>query len=899
MYFNKTYFFILIFFLVLGITFFNFSVLKKEYLLSNIYSGSFQNLVTLNAENYIEKFKINFNKSKKNGLPIIDLFTPEKSNALLDSNFPQNVKKWVSGYLKYPDGKYRKVNYRYRGDSYYNWAYQQKAYRIKLKKKNLIESKRVFNYVVPSTENTFSKYLAYYLGKKIDLPVPDARFVELRTNGSNSSIFIEIEHLDEGFLRRHNLMPVNLYKGEQVYIDEDIEKGNALFNNPSLWSKTAIFNQRDEENFEDLNSLISLIRSSQSSASGMNELYDLIEIKSWAKFDALQTLLQSDHNDEDHNQRIISDIWKGKFLPVVYEMSTNIDEPENINFEIEVNSLLRALRSSPEFLSLKYKYLYDFLDNNLLSNSTYHLDEIKSQMAISWTRNINKKEIQKIWKWNSKSDLNSMIIKWDKFSDNLIKREKAILQILNQPSNSSWNLNGRILSISTNGAVPLIDPIFTLVKSDSNKPPKIYFDIDNDGLISKNDINIPIILSGDQMQIKASFFSNKNVYRKYSFYFPLSNSSNTVFNLISDQELKISSGLSNHYFSNKEYDLVESSSLGQTPSKNNIPLIEKILSQEIWEGEIQINGTKIINRPVKIMPGTIIIMAENANLIFKNHVHALGSSNSIIKFSGGSNKTWGTIALLGEGTNNSKFSHVTIEGGSGYETPNIKFTGMFSLHDVKNISLQNIKFKKNSLYDDLIHIVYSQNIILKNCVISNALFDAIDIDISSIKIDNCNILFSGNDGIDSMSSEVKIQNSFINGSLDKGISVGENSKVFVIKSKITNNKIGIESKDNSSVSIYNSSFLNNKLDLNAYKKNWQYGNGGRIILLDNSIKEIGDNIQIDKHSELNIYEDSKLDSPTDRNLNYSFNSNKKFFSNNSIKQIFNSWEEDYQDYSRK
>jgi hypothetical protein len=898
MFFNKVYFFILVFFLVLGITFFNFSVLKKEYRLINIHMSLFQNLVTLNAENYIEKFKINFYKSKKNGLPIVDLFMPKKSNAILNSNFPKNAKKWVSGYLKYPDGEYRKVKYRYRGDAN-NFSYQQKTYRIKLKKKNLIESKRLFNYLIPNTENTFSKYLSYYLGKQIDLPVPDARFVEMRTNGSNSSVFIEIEHLDEGFLRRHNFMPVNLYKGEQAYDDEVIEKGNALFNNPSLWSKTAIFNQRDEENFEDLKSLISLIRSSQTSASGMNELYDLIEIKLWAKFDALQTILQSNHNDEDHNQRIISDIWKGKFLPVVFEMSTEVDNPEVIDFEIEVNSLLGALRSSPEFLSLKYKYLYDFLDNNLLSKSTYHLDEIKNQLAISWTRDINKKEIPKISKWNSKSDLNSMIIKWDKFSDNLIKREKAILQILNQPSDSSWNLNGRILSISTNGVVPLIDPTFTIIKSASKNPPKIYFDIDNDGLISKNDINIPIIISGDQMQIKASFFSNKNVARKASFLWPRSISSNTVFNLISDQEFKISSGLSNHYFNHKEYDLVESSSLGQTPTKNNIPLIEKIHNQEIWEGEIQINDTKIINHPVKIMPGTNIIMAENANIIFKNHVQALGSRNSIIKFSGGSNKPWGTIALLGEDANNSNFSHVTIEGGSGYEAPNIKFTGMFSLHDVKDITLQNLKFKKNSLYDDLIHIVYSQNILLKNCVVFNALFDAIDIDMSSVKIDNCDILSSGNDGIDSMSSEVKIKNSFINGSLDKGISVGENSEVFVLKSKITDNKIGIESKDNSSVSIHSSSFLNNELDLNAYKKNWQYGNGGRIILLDNSLKEIGDNIQIDKHSELNIYEDSKLDKPKDRNLNYNFNSNKEFFSNNSIKHIFNSWEEDYQDYSRK
>ena len=43
----------------------------------------------------------------------------------------------------------------------------------------------------------------------------------------------------------------------------------------------------------------------------------------------------------------------------------------------------------------------------------------------------------------------------------------------------------------------------------------------------------------------------------------------------------------------------------------------------------------------------------------------------------------------------------------------------------------------NFIFDDLVHVVYSQNLLLKNCKITDALFDAIDIDISDVIIENC------------------------------------------------------------------------------------------------------------------------------------------------------------------
>ena len=99
MYFNRIYFLILLSFLILGVTLYNFSLLKKEYSLVNTYGGGMAsfNLLSLHTNNFIERIKKNFDISNKLGLPIVDLYMPEKSDSILNKDLPLNIKKWVPG----------------------------------------------------------------------------------------------------------------------------------------------------------------------------------------------------------------------------------------------------------------------------------------------------------------------------------------------------------------------------------------------------------------------------------------------------------------------------------------------------------------------------------------------------------------------------------------------------------------------------------------------------------------------------------------------------------------------------------------------------------------------------------------------------------------------------------
>ena len=108
-------------------------------------------------------------------------------------------------------------------------------------------------------------------------------------------------------------------------------------------------------------------------------------------------------------------------------------------------------------------------------------------------------------------------------------------------------------------------------------------------------------------------------------------------------------------------------------------------------------------------------MNDGASLIFRNKLILSGTEKEPIFIKpNSSDSIWGTIALQGIKTKGSRIENVVISGGSGYESANNKYSGMLSIHDTKDILLENITLKDNHIFDDIVHFVYSYNINLNN-----------------------------------------------------------------------------------------------------------------------------------------------------------------------------------------
>ena len=177
-------------------------------------------------------------------------------------------------------------------------------------------------------------------------------------------------------------------------------------------------------------------------------------------------------------------------------------------------------------------------------------------------------------------------------------------------------------------------------------------------------------------------------------------------------------------------------------------------------------------------------------------------------------------------------------------------TGLFTINQslIEDI---NISLNGSSLEDSL-NIIRTEGSI-NNLVVNNSAYDAIDFDFSKITVNNINVKNAGNDCIDFSAGEYNIKSASIINCLDKGISLGEASKLVIDNLNVSESNIGVVSKDSSNLIIKSGTANKNNLCISAYRKKQEF-NGATIETPYNFCDK--KNILIQKNSRY-IQNDSK------------------------------------------
>ncbi len=179
-----------------------------------------------------------------------------------------------------------------------------------------------------------------------------------------------------------------------------------------------------------------------------------------------------------------------------------------------------------------------------------------------------------------------------------------------------------------------------------------------------------------------------------------------------------------------------------------------------------------------------------------------------------------TINIIGQEKFNGKDNLINSE---------TNLTGCLTFLDIK---VKNININSNNLHcEDSVNFIRSRGTI-KNVNISNSFSDALDVDFSDLSLENINIENAKNDCVDLSYGDYKIKSLITNNCGDKGLSVGENSNVFVNEFFSSNSKYGAVSKDSSLTIIDKAKISNNKYCIAAYNKKQEFA--GSII----KIKEV-------------------------------------------------------------
>lgn len=769
----------------------------------------------------INKFFIKLKNDQREHLSQIKLYASySKINSLTD-NLPNSTKVWKSGKIIHDTNKtvLKDVQFRLRGDNPENWLLEKKSIRIKFKKSEMNGRKRYYNYLPFEPRILISNRLA----KKSNLLAPEVRPVEFILNEEKKGLFLELEHFNENFLRRNKFMPVNFYKGENYNQETKIGSGYNLYSNTGLWSKEAYFNFYDKAYNSDLNFFLRILKQSKNNLNKLKTLKTFLDKEYMGQYLAYIVLSQNYHISKYHNNRLVLDTWRGQVFPVI----TDPDNPNSIelNFDKSSNDLMSILNQDSEFLNLKYKYLDKFIfEDKILINEIEYLKKIKEDVI-----GVLKNDPTKINIFLDLFDANHNYRILDENILNLQKRQKTLFKELSKNPDVNWTKNNFGFSIIINDQLPInnIELIF-----DQNTPEWVYIDENYNGAYDKNEVKF--FKKNDKIYLDVSLFANRiNLGDNYELFYDNITTSSTKFNLITSNKSLPKDVRIKNYFSKKSLSIKYDENLfGSRTNLLNKVLFNSNLKNKIdfkvLSGKIIVNNDLIFEEPVKIMPGTIFFINKNKNIFFKNKVEALGKKDDKIIFKASSRNPWGTVAVLGKKSSGSKFNFIEFYDGSGNYSEQYTFTSMFSLHNTSDIELKNINFNNNHKFDDMLHVIYSSDVRMDNLSFFNAFGDAIDIDIcDKIEISNSSFYNSKNDGIDLMESNVDILNVNILNSQDKAISIGEASTAKIKNSTLEKNKTAIAVKDKSTALIQKVNFLNNESQISAYKKNLQYGAGGK------------------------------------------------------------------------
>jgi hypothetical protein len=844
------FFFIIFIIFCINILIKDFNYSHKSH---NIYPGEVNWVKYYYALNKkkISNFFINLNNNEE-GLPIVKIYVPEKTSKGLMSDVPYSTKKYLNAEILI-NNETKKAQIRYLGDNPKNWMFNQKNIRLKLRKSELENRIRYFEYKVQP--DILQRYTAYKFAKKLDLLVTDAKLVELFVNDKNVGIYTQTERLNESFLRRNKIMPINLYKGE-AFMNSEKKIGLEFYldQNPGLWEKISFYNQVEKADYTDLIRLFNNIKSAESSKKKLNQIIKFDNIEMFARASILEILLNAYNGDHIHNRRIAIDPWSGKIYIIPHDFTYNdleIDE-ESFTLDKSFTNLFTVLHQSSKFLDFKYSILYqvikeekifDKIIDDLRNLKDEYLVSLKTDLGSVHRKYVNNKIIDS----ENKNEKN-----YDNFIKALKKREKQIIDFLEKNPKASWSNHKKGFNIKIEKILPISNLI---VKFNKKNPKWIILDYNNNQIIDEEDKYFYPNTNGN-FRINLKLFANR---------IPVNNNilsasneittGNTKFTFFVEENIKPSELITFNNFTKNKISLEFNKNKASRPSINNIALLNNDEKEiNILKGNIFLDKDLIIKNETEIKEGTNFTMAEGVSIIFENKVTAIGSIQKPIIFKKqNESKNWGTIAIHGKKTKGSFFKNVIIENASGKTINGINYFASLSVHSTKNINFDNILIKNNSKFDDMMHIIYSDNIQILNSNFLNAYADSIDVDISNnVLLKNTNIINSGNDGVDLMESKAELEEVNISYSGDKGVSVGENSRVLITNSIIKLNNIGVTSKDLSKAIIKSSLLENNKIQLSVYKKNWRYGGSGVINVENSTLTALENYIKSDKKGEISI-----------------------------------------------
>ncbi|MFH1017398.1 MAG: CotH kinase family protein [Pseudomonadota bacterium] len=287
------------------------------------------------------------------------------------------------------------------------------------------------------------------------------------------------------------------------------------------------------------------------------------------------------------------------------------------------------------------------------------------------------------------------------------------------------------------------------------------------------------------------------------------------------------------------------------------------------KGNYEVEGNLIIpiGEMLRIEAGTKIRMMENASWVSYSPIRIEGTEREpVVVRADTPDGKFGVFAVRANGNGKSVIRNLDLSGGSEAFVQGVFYSGGLDLYDTDA-----------QIYGSRIHHNYADdglNVKRGRVDIRDSRFYANYAD--QIDLDMCRGTVAGNefsssggmrngagggnadedvngDGLDLSGSQLLVVNNTIHDLKDKGISIGEKTRIAVLGNRIYGNRAGMAVKDLSEAASVGNDFEDNDYAMSAYLKKEVFG-GGTIYSAENNLSGNRANYALDNSSGLYLLE---------------------------------------------
>lgn len=777
----------------------------------------------------------------RSNIPTMHLRVMPGSLQAMASNLPDSAKKtYYPAYLRFPDNRWRRIKYRFRGRNLWHWHPEKPSLRLKLPKKNPIGLQRHINLINPEDRAMVSNVLGDDIAKSMGVLTLNPEFVRLFINNRFFGVYHQTLREDEGMLLANRRVPGPIYIGDHLnprWRHDDFETVSKLQGSartaPLEIMIDALYQKSGPEQFDNL--------------------WEVLSFDKLARWDATMKVVGGNHTDFKHNNLFYFDPRLGQIEPV----TTDINGHGMLNYPVSyerrkvpyiprfdfplderITPVTNIALRDPRFRHARNKYIAEAINGvGSIGRQNEILDSYYANIDADVRADIHKGALESVKASGfrlpfsngqyeeAKFNIREWIKKRNKFLTSELETQSVSAKVA--PADSKGDV---LFTYEVSGHTAIrFDP--TALKASL----KADIELTGDGF---SEVSSPLLLYPGLQENKDRSYPRMAVrFPKFNFrpgrqYYLFS-----VSGISQKQVMKRLAGSLKSDLTGRSIapDVISVGSIDPSRieyDKNSIhpwllPSIKKDIVT-IGPGNVDIRETLIITagQTLRVLAGTNVRMGAGVSIISKGKVLIEGTQQQPVLIRPADEEMpWGGILIQGSKSAGSAIRHAHISGGTTAGYSHVQNSGMISVYGSDRFSLEDSTIMKNTGHDDTLHVVYG-NAEIQRSSFRDCFSDCIDVDFVNLKAMEIDIYNPGNDGIDFMDSSAKLNGISIDGAYDKALSIGERSSVEADNVEIFRSQTGIAVKDASFLRLEGSKLKENEIAMDIYNKKWRYHTPG-------------------------------------------------------------------------